>query len=242
MGPRAIVLDFGDKIDSAQPLIYRRMITFKKSGLRQLREGYWVYENKKYGIRLEYPSHWIEDEFDEDDEDYFGVVQFRETVENKPPFVTIYINRLQDGGKSLEAFVENELKELKNDSMGVEKIQFRDRELGGKPARELLFFENIGKGDPDKVYKQMIVWANIDSKVYELSYSARYHQFMNYWATVEKMIDSFQFINTEEVAPDLPTEQGKESSEAPLLILKRRFALGEITEEEYQRMKKILES
>ena len=31
------------------------------------------------------------------------------------------------------------------------------------------------------------------------------------------------------------------SFEDPLLILKRKFAMGELTEEEYQRMRKILE-
>ncbi|MDQ5868654.1 MAG: SHOCT domain-containing protein [Thermoproteota archaeon] len=36
-------------------------------------------------------------------------------------------------------------------------------------------------------------------------------------------------------------QTNSQNSEEPLVILKRRFALGEITEEEYQRMRKILE-
>jgi hypothetical protein len=55
VGSRAIIVDFGNQIDSAQPLIYRRMISFQKSGVNQLRRGYLVYENTKYGIGIEYP-------------------------------------------------------------------------------------------------------------------------------------------------------------------------------------------
>lgn len=71
---------------------------------------------------------------------------------------------------------------------------------------------------------------------------------MKYLSIVEEMIKSFQLANSCETVsnntelPDAQTEQVTASSEDPLLILKRRFAFGEITEEEYQRMRKILES
>ena len=245
---RAILLDYGDKIDSAQPLIYRRMVSFKKSGVRQLIRGYLLYENTKYGIRMEYPSRWLEEELDEESENYVSVVQFREVVVNKPPFVTIYINRLQDTNISLQAFVDMEMVELRKDSMDVRTVQFKDTVLGGKPARQLLFFENMAKGDPDRIYKQMITWTKVEDKVYEISYSARYGQFMKYLSIVEEMIQSFQLSNSSETVsnntelPEAQTEQVTPSSDDPLLILKRRFAIGEITEEEYQRMRKILKA
>ena len=61
------------------------------------------------------------------------------------------------------------------------------------------------------------------------------------------MINSFRFINKSEdrhrhrqLKIDSREEQGK-NTEDPLLILKRRFAAGQITEEEYERMKRIIE-
>ncbi len=245
VGPRAILLDFGDKIDSAQPLIYRRMISFKKSGIKQLSRGYLLYENTKYGIRMEYPTHWVEEELDEESENYISVAQFREVVENKPPFVTIYINRLKDVKTSLQAFVDMEMGELRKDSMDINTVQFKDTVLGGKPARQLLFFENIVKGE--RAYKQMITWTKVEDKIYEISYSARYGQFMKYLSVVEEMIQSFQLANTNETVsnkeelPDAQSEQVTCITDDPLLILARRFAMGEITADEYQRMRKILE-
>ena len=64
------------------------------------------------------------------------------------------------------------------------------------------------------------------------------------------MIESFQIVNkvvtfstdTQPEQINQMTEQLSQSSLDPLLILKRRFAMGEITDEEYQRMRKILES
>jgi hypothetical protein len=103
---RAIVIDFGENIDSAQPLIYRRMIRLKQSPkpIQQVK-GFLLYENIKYGIRMEYPSHWIEDEIDQKNEDYISVVQFREVLGHKPPFVTIYINMLVNPNISLKEYL-----------------------------------------------------------------------------------------------------------------------------------------
>ena len=71
------------------------MIRLKQSPkpIQQVK-GFLLYENMKYGIRMEYPSHWIEDEIDQKNEDYISVVQFRKVLGHKPPFVTIYINML----------------------------------------------------------------------------------------------------------------------------------------------------
>jgi uncharacterized membrane protein len=56
------------------------------------------------------------------------------------------------------------------------------------------------------------------------------------------MIESFQIVNKiMTLSTDKQPEQKSQGSQDPLLILKRRFARGEITEEEYQRMRKILE-
>jgi hypothetical protein len=108
---RAVVLDFGDKIDSAQPLIYHRMVSFKKSDNKQLREGYLVYENTKHGLRMEYPSHWVRDDLEQESEDYVCVVQFREVVENKPPYITLYVNTPTDSNISLQDFFYDQLKD-----------------------------------------------------------------------------------------------------------------------------------
>ena len=68
---------------------------------------------------------------------------------------------------------------------------------------------------------------------------------MNYLPVVEHMISSFQIINKMEEKPmevNSKQEIRATDGEAPLVILKRRFARGEITQEEYELMKRIIES
>jgi uncharacterized membrane protein len=141
-----------------------------------------------------------------------------------------------------------EMGELRKDSMDASTVQFKDTVLGGKPARQLLFFENIAKGGPDRAYKQMVTWTKVEDKVYEISYSARYGQFMKYLSLVEEMLQSFQLANSSKTVSNITessnahTQQDTPTADDPAVILKRRFAIGEITEEEYQRMRKILDS
>ena len=62
------------------------------------------------------------------------------------------------------------------------------------------------------------------------------------------MIESFQLTNINETVlnkeelPDSQSEQVTPRTDDPVLILNKRFAMGEITEQEYQRMRKILGS
>jgi hypothetical protein len=97
----------------------------------------------------------------------------------------------------------------------------------------------------------MVIWTKKEEIVYEISYSARHDQFSIYFGIIEKMIGSFRFSPNSDVLPSEAqasgnvTEQiGSNSEEQPasnmidpLHILKRRFALGEINELEYQRNK-----
>jgi hypothetical protein len=252
---QSIIIDFGEYIDDVQPLIYRRMIRFKQSGkpLKQSRkvlrslEGFSIYENTKYGIIIQYPSNWVEDERDQEHEQFITIVQFREELKNKPPYVTIYANKLPDAKVSLQDFVTKEINELKRESTDVKSIEPILTDIDGNPACQCTYEDNSSFTD----YKQMVIWTKKEDIVYEISYSARHDQFSIYFGIIEKMIGSFRFSPNSDVLPSEAqasgsvTEQiGSNSEEQPasnmidpLHILKRRFALGEINELEYQRNK-----
>ena len=124
---QTIIVDFEKNIDSAQPLIYRRMIRFKQAEKENRPgKGYLIYENMRYGFRMQYPSHWVEYETNKQDKNFVTVIEFRTTIENKSPFVTLFINTLSNDRILLREFVDEEIDELKNDSRGYIQEEFTD--------------------------------------------------------------------------------------------------------------------
>jgi hypothetical protein len=245
---RAIVLDFRNNIDSAQPLIYGRMLNFRKVGNKQLSGDFFTYENNKYGFRIQYPFHWVKDELWEKSEDYDTLVEFRETLEAKPPFVTIYGDTHLNPNISLKEYIDKEVNNSSIESIDVDTIQLTETQIGNNLAYQMFFMEGKTSVEHKHKVKNMAIWTKIEDKICEIVYSARHEQFMKYLPLVEKMKGSFQFINKKEqksnVIESIEGEIGDKdsSSDDPLLILKRRFARGEITEGEYLRMRKILEN
>jgi hypothetical protein len=68
------------------------MIRFKQAEKENRpRKGFLIYENMRYGFRMQYPSHWIEYETNKQDKNFVTVLEFRTTIENKFPFVTLFI-------------------------------------------------------------------------------------------------------------------------------------------------------
>jgi uncharacterized membrane protein len=79
--------------------------------------------------------------------------------------------------------------------------------------------------------------------VYEISYSTEQGQYLEHLPIVEQMVNSFQLIKHTNAMSNMESKMTNSKNEDnPLAILKRRFATGEITEEEYKRMRHILET
>jgi hypothetical protein len=243
---QTIVIDFEKNIDSAQPIIYKRMKRFKQaSEENHPKEGFLVYENLTHGIRMRYPSHWIEFDTNEREKDFFSVIQFRTTIENKSPFVTLFINTLSNDDMSLREFVDKEMDELKNDFQDYIQEELTNTVVGDSPAFKLVYSDekSIIKNSRD-IFKELIIWTKNENKVYEIRYLAKQPDYLSYLPVVENMINSFQIIGqVDDKTIDKDTQNIKKTDdEVPLVILKRRFARGEITEEEYTRMRRLIEN
>lgn len=243
---QTIVIDFEKGIDSAQPLIYRRMIRFQQiRKANRPRDGLLVYENAVYGISMQYPINWIEDETKEQQRDFIALVEFRSSIENQAPFVTIFINSLAKKDVSLREFVDKEMDDLRNDSLGFNQEEFSNTVLGDYPAIKLLYSDEKSIIDkPEGVYTELIIWTKVSDKVYEIRYSVKKPDYLKYLPQVMQMINSFQIIGKVGETPmEIDTVQEKMTTdvENPIVILKRRFARGEITEQEYERMRKIIQ-
>jgi hypothetical protein len=243
---QTVVIDFEKNIDSAQPIIYKRMKRFKQvDEENRPKKGFLVYENLKHGVRMEYPSHWIEYDTNEREKDFISIIEFRTTIENKSPFVTLFVNTLSNDGMTLREFVDKEMGELKNDFRDYIQEEFTNTVVGDSPAFKLVYSDekSLIKNSRD-IFKELIIWTKNENKVYEIRYLAKQPDYLSYLPLVENMINSFQIISQfDEQTIDKDTQNMKKrDDEGPLVILKRRFARGEITEEEYTRMRRLIET
>ena len=87
----------------------------------------------------------------------------------------------------------------------------------------------------------MVYWIPFNNTVFELTYSSEQSHYLEYLSLVQEIINSFEFIEATRISIEELERKEIDNQEDPLVILKRRFAKGEINEEEYQRMRKIIE-
>jgi len=231
-GLKAIILDFDDRVTDIQGWIYRMMLSCSRTTSKTYHtNGSINYENQKYGFSIKYPKSWIKDELDQREQDYATVVEFRLSIENSPPFVTVYINDVEPKHNSFQSFVDDEKKEVQHDPKSS-IIEFSNLLVANVPSMRLIDVEEEG-------YKRMVTWIPSVNRVYEISYSNKQEQFLDHLSVAEDIIHSFKIIDAI-VPTNNEQSQRANSRDDPLLILKIRFAKGEITEEEYERMRSIL--
>lgn len=230
---KIVVLDFDDNVDAMQPFIYRRMMRHRRSPTLRGENNYLVYENRDYGFRITYPESWYEDELNQDNDGYMTVVEFRRFIENKSPFVTIYVNAIHEKNISAEHYINEGIKELENDPT-VTILENSEKVCGNNSGTMLIDVDTNG-------YKRMVFWVPFLDKVYELSYSTVQEQYLENLPDVENMFKSLEIIETIKQQVEKPVANNTLDETDPLVILKRRFAKGEINEEDYQRMKHVLQ-
>jgi hypothetical protein len=159
-----------------------------------------TYENTTYGIRIQYPAGWQEGESNQTSEDSVlnYIVAFRSpkdrisdtvaenvivSVENLPPEQNI----------SLAAYSTRQIADLTQFSPDFDLQQSIPTVLAGIPAHKVVFSETVQQQQTIKV---MQVWTIKDNKAYIIAFAGEPAKYSYYLPTVEKMIDSFEFINS----------------------------------------------
>ena len=164
------------------------------------REDFLTYENTTYGIRIQYPAGWQEGESNQTSEDSVlnYIVAFRSpkdrisdtvaenvivSVENLPPEQNI----------SLAAYSTRQIADLTQFSPDFDLQQSIPTVLAGIPAHKIVFSETVQQ---QQTIKEMQVWTIKDNKAYIIAFAGEAAKYSDYLPTVQKMIDSFEFINS----------------------------------------------
>jgi hypothetical protein len=162
-------------------------------------EDFLTYENTTYGIRIQYPAVWQKGESNQTSQDNVinTIVAFRAPkdrisdtiaenviigVENLPPEENI----------SLAAYSTLQIADLTQFSTDFDLEQSTPIVLAGSPAQKIVFSETVQQIP----IKTMQVWTIKDNKAYIITFAGEAAKYSDYLPTIQKMIDSFEFINS----------------------------------------------
>jgi hypothetical protein len=230
---KIVILDFDDNLH-IQGWIYRRTRLSQKTSVLTLSEGEFInYENDQYGFRIKYPKIWIGDELEQKTQDNTKVVEFRTFIENKAPFVTVYVTNLKSRNLSFKSLVNKEFGEVKDDqNMLIDKLS--DSNIEDKSIAKLVYSDYHG-------FKRMVILIASNEIAFKISYYNEQKRYQESLPLVDKMINSFEMFEAK-TKVSINKHEKENNNEDPLVILKRRFAKGEISEEDYERMRQVLDN
>jgi hypothetical protein len=161
-------------------------------------EDFLTYENTTYGIRIQYPAIWQVGESNQTSQDNVKtIVAFRSPkdrisdtiaesviigVENLPPEENI----------SLDSYSTLQIAGLTQSFPDFDLEQSTPITLAGSPGHKIVYSETVQQHP----IKTMLVWAIKDNKAYIITFAGEEVKFSDYLPTIQKMIDSFEFINS----------------------------------------------
>jgi hypothetical protein len=122
---------------------------------------------------------------------------------------------------------------VRNDA-NMSVVESSNLVIDNKPAATLVYVDYNG-------YKRKVIWIQSNDIVYKISYYVEKGQYLEFLPAVDEMVKSFKVGNpSPNVSTEILENQKRIDLEHPLKILMTRFAKGEITEEQYKRMRSIL--
>ncbi len=160
-----------------------------------------TYENTTYGIKIQYPAGYgwqlaLSNQTSEDNV-YNYIVAFRSPRDrvSDPVIETVNIameNLPPEENITLDAYSTFQISDLTQSGTNFDLKESTPTVLAGIPAYKIVYSE-ILQQVPLQV---MQVWAIKDNKAYILTYVAEAPKYSTYLPVVQKMIDSFEFINS----------------------------------------------
>ncbi len=160
------------------------------------------YENPTYGINIQYPSDWGVDEGNIYADDYVtDIVSFiapiRSNTEAYAPSLSISIDNLLPNLNEYLTRITTDYSGTYEDFNVIESDA--DTILSDKPAYKLVFTDEDGID-----YKSMEIGTIIGDKVYFITYDAVEEQYSDYLPTIQKMISSFQLVDSNPASQESP--------------------------------------
>ena len=149
-------------------------------------DGFLVYENSTYGIRIEYPSNWDTFTIPEKYSMFSAGTHIVGFV--LPDQYEIFHIEVVEPGDSFEHYLAARIDSLKQDPVRIKIIETRALNVAGYPAFQIVY--TAADSNPSDKYMYLLV--KVDNKVYFLTYTLDIERYAQYLPLAQKMIDSLQ--------------------------------------------------
>ena len=162
---------------------------FGGSSLIDTNNNFVTYKDDTIGIKIDYPAGWIHELHAR------GLVTFLASSEGNsntyPAGLGIIVQQLKSKNISLNEITKIQIKNLTQSHPDFTLIESNEVRLSGNIANEIVF---TATDDMNHERKAMQIWTLKGDKAYLVTYKAEPGQYSKYLPTIQKMIDSFQFI------------------------------------------------
>jgi hypothetical protein len=178
------------------PIIQKMIDSFELS-------TFLTYQNSILGVKLQYPSNWKRAE---SNNNITFIPQLVNSSDRHHAKFIISVKGLFQN-ETLGEYSNGLIKKLKDNSPNIRILEAGPTNLAGNPAYKAVFTNGLEGQDS---LKTMEVWTLSDHKSYLIQYSSEAEKYPKYLATIEKMINSFefnigeQFVGSGIPAPILP--------------------------------------
>jgi hypothetical protein len=189
--------------------------TVQGGGLQQQQqqEVEWLpYENATYGVRMLYPSTWIQEDVTlGDDARFISVSNFFSPEETDWAFVSIGIDNMPTNlQSSLNDTIKSYNENPSNRDFQVLSTTMNNFTLADMPAYTL----EATYRDPEFGPRQVLVVETIvDNKGYSINYDAPSQTYQQYFPIVERMIESFEITQQLQQQENGQDEEGQQQQQ-----------------------------
>jgi len=147
------------------------------------------YENSSLGIKIHYPSDWYKTESN----DMPNTITFTCKYHCDIGFVTVKAENIPFQGVTLNDYSGSVMQIDKRLYPDFNIVEFgKATILGGIPVQRLVFTGKVG----EQTIKEMDLFMIKDNKIYQIRFGSTIYQYPFILPVVQKMIDSFQIVNT----------------------------------------------
>ena len=148
-----------------------------------------TYQDNTMGIKIDYPAGWIHELH------AGGLITFLPSLEGNsntyPAGLGITVEHLKSKNMLLSDITKIQIKNLTHNHSDFKLLESTELRLSGNIANKIVF---TATDNMNHERKAMQIWTLNENKAYLITYKAEPGQYSKYLPTIQKMVDSFQFI------------------------------------------------
>jgi eukaryotic-like serine/threonine-protein kinase len=148
-----------------------------------------TYQDNTMGIKIDYPAGWIHELH------AGGLITFLPSLEGNsntyPAGLGITVQHLKSKNMPLSNITKIQTKNLTQNHSDFKLLESTEFRLAGNIAKKIVF---TATDNMNHERKAMQIWTLNEDNAYLITYKAEPRQYSKYLPTIQKMVDSFQFI------------------------------------------------